>query len=161
MKRISNIGGLLKRLYRMYNSQLLQVLESRGFTDLRPSFLEVLLVICENEGPSIKEIGAGCGLKKQTMTSHLNELEKRGYIFRQVNASDKREQKIYLTEYGEKFKLNLFECLANIENEYCILVGDVELDRIEYVLENYHTKLTTNQIQRKASEAFQNLTLDF
>lgn len=140
---------------------MLSVLESRGFTDLRPSFLEVLLYICENEGPSIKDIGSGCGLKKQTMTSHLNELEKRGYIFRQVNASDKREQRIFLTEYGEKFKLNLFECLSNIEQSYSFLVGEVEMDRIEHVLENFHQRLTTNQIQRKASEAFQNLTLDF
>ena len=73
MKKISQIGSLLKRIYRVYSSELLTSLQQRGFTDLRPSFLEVLLFICENDGPSIKQIGSGCGLKKQTMTSHLNE----------------------------------------------------------------------------------------
>lgn len=141
MKKVSHIGSLLKRIYRVYSSELLGALQNRGFTDLRPSFLEVLLFICENEGPSIKEIGNGCGLKKQTMTSHLNELEKRGYIFRKANHQDKREQRIHLTEYGEKFKFNLFECIGIIESNYTTLIGELELDRVEHLLSNFHKKL--------------------
>ena len=75
MKKVSSIGSLVKKIYRTYSAELLISLQSRGFTDLRPSFLEVLLFICEHDGPSIKEIGAGCGLKKQTMTSHLMNLK--------------------------------------------------------------------------------------
>jgi DNA-binding MarR family transcriptional regulator len=141
MKKISSIGSLLKRIYRVYSAELLSSLQGRGFTDLRPSFLEVLLFICENNGPSIKEIGAGCGLKKQTMTSHLNELEKRGYIHRKANIKDKREQNIFLTEYGEKFKFNLYESIGDLEKIYSQIVGEVELDRIELLLKNFHQKL--------------------
>ena len=143
MRKISLIGGLLKRIYRSYSTELLDLLEQRGFTDLRPSFLEVLLYICEVDGPSIKEIGRSCGLKKQTMTSHLNELEKRGYIERRPGLRDKREQHIYLTGYGEKFKLNLFECTDEIEKSYTQIVGDVELDRVEHLLKNFHSKITS------------------
>ena len=141
MKKVSSIGSLLKKIYRTYSSELLIALQVRGFTDLRPSFLEVLLFICEHEGPTIKEIGQGCGLKKQTMTSHLNELEKRGYIERRVNEQDKREQNIFLTEYGLKFKLNLFECINEIEKKYTDLIGDLELNRVELTLKNFHSKL--------------------
>jgi DNA-binding MarR family transcriptional regulator len=141
MKKISQIGSLLKRIYRVYSSELLASLQQRGFTDLRPSFLEVLLFICENEGPSIKQIGLGCGLKKQTMTSHLNELESRGYVERRINPQDKREQNIFLTEYGERFKFNLFDCIDEIESNYSTIVGEVELDRVELLLKNFHTKL--------------------
>ena len=52
------------------------------------------------------------------MTSHLNELERRGYIVRKINDRDKREQNIFLTEYGEKFKLSLFECTDELEKFY-------------------------------------------
>lgn len=142
MKKISHIGSLLKKIYRFYAAELLDSLQRKGFTDLRPSFLEVLLYVCEHEGPSIKQIGRGLDLKKQTMTSHLNELEKRGYIARKVNASDKREQNIYLTEYGEKFKLKLFECTDDLEKNYSQIVGEVELDRVEHLLKNLHSKLT-------------------
>jgi len=142
MKKISSIGTLLKKIYRTYSGELLILLGQRGFTDLRPSFLEVLLFICENEGPSIKAIGIGCGLKKQTMTSHLNELEKRGYIKRKINDQDKREQNIFLTEYGERFKLNLFESLNDVEKNYTELVGDVELDRMNLILKNFFKQIT-------------------
>jgi DNA-binding MarR family transcriptional regulator len=141
MKKVSSIGSLVKKIYRTYSAELLISLQSRGFTDLRPSFLEVLLYICEHEGPSIKEIGSGCGLKKQTMTSHLNEIENRGYVERRLSSQDKREQNIFLTEYGQKFKLNLFECIGDIEKKYTDLVGDLELNRVELILKNFHSKL--------------------
>ncbi len=151
MKKVSSIGSLVKKIYRAYSSELLIQLQDKGFTDLRPSFLEVLLFICEHDGPSIKDIGNGCGLKKQTMTSHLNELEKRGYITRKNNPSDKREQNIFLTEYGLKFKLNLFEAIADIEQKYTDLIGDVELNRVELILKNFHSRL---QIQPTLFENF-------
>ncbi|MBL7665742.1 MAG: MarR family transcriptional regulator [Bacteriovoracaceae bacterium] len=147
MKKISNIGSLLKKIYRMYSLELLSNLQARGFTDLRPSFLEILMYLCENQGPTIKEIGVACGLKKQTMTSHLNELEKRGYIIRKISAVDKREQNVFLTEYGEKFKFNLLEVINDLESNYSEKVGAVELDRVNLMLENLHRELqTTDQI---------------
>ena len=145
MKKVSSIGTLLKKIYRVYSGELLVLLTQRGFTDLRPSFLEVLLFICENDGPSIKAIGQGCGLKKQTMTSHLNELERRGYIKRRVNEQDKREQNIFLTEYGERFKLNLFESLSDVEKIYIEKVGEVEMDRLNLILKNFYTQITEDR----------------
>ena len=141
MKRISHIGSLLKRIYRLYSGELLILLQDKGFTDLRPSFLEVLLAICEKDGPSIKEIGFACGLKKQTMTSHLNELEKRGYITRATNVYDKREQNIFLTEFGQRFKFALNESISELEKSYTMILGDVELDRFEHLLSGVHTKI--------------------
>lgn len=142
MKKVSSIGGLLKKIYRIYSNELLKSLQEKGFTDLRPSFVEVMIFICENNGPSIKEIGIACGLKKQTMTSHLNELFKRGYISRQESDKDKRAQNIYLTEYGERFKLNLFESINELEKKYIDQVGEVELDRVEFSLKNFLEKIT-------------------
>jgi len=137
MKKLSRIGGLLKKLYRNYSMELLEGLGERGFNDLRPSFLEVLLQICESDGPSIKLVGDLCGLKKQTMTSHLNELEKRGYILRKTNQEDRREQNLYLTDYGEKFKLALFETIDFLEKKYVETCGAVELERIEHQLNKF------------------------
>jgi len=134
----------------MYNTSLLESLEIKGFSDLRPSFLEVLLFICENEGASIKSIGHAVGLKKQTMTSHLNELEKRGYTTREHNEEDRRAQKITLTEYGEKFKLKLLESIRELEEEYVELVGEVELERIELQLGNFYEKLNLKSRERNS-----------
>lgn len=129
MKRLARIGILLKKIYRLYSLELLGELQKQGYTDLRPSFLELLSHVCENDGPTIKQIGVACGLKKQTMTSHLNELEKRNYIVRRMNHFDKREQKIYLTEYGEKFKVCLFSVKSELERKYAQMLGEEEMDQ--------------------------------
>ncbi|MBD66442.1 MAG: hypothetical protein CME62_14620 [Halobacteriovoraceae bacterium] len=139
--RVTQIGNLLKKIYRVYSQDLLALLQQQGFLDLRISFLEILMYLCENDAPSIKEVGAACGLKKQTMTSHLNELEKRGYIVRKVSQQDRREQKVYLTQYGEKFKLTLLEVASQLDHEYKKVLGEVELDRIIHTLQNLHTKI--------------------
>lgn len=160
MKRLSKIGGLLKKIYRTYSSSVLLFLQEKGFTDLRPSFLEILLFICETDGPSIKEIGSACGLKKQTMTSHLNELQKRGYIIRKINEQDKREQNVYLTEFGERFKISLLESLEKVEEEFIRVIGDTELDRVNNTLENMFNKLSPRE-EGLVDKAQLNLSLDF
>jgi DNA-binding MarR family transcriptional regulator len=150
MKRIANIGSLLKKIYRAYSVELIKELQSQGFNDLRPSFLEILMFLSENDGPSIKLIGKACGLKKQTMTSHLNELEKRGYIKRIHSAQDKRELLVNLTDYGEKFKLNLLQVTNDLEHDYTQKLGAVELDRVELMLDNLHRELLSNQKKRQS-----------
>lgn len=141
MKRISQIGALLKKTYRIYSTDLINKLQSKGFIDLRPSFLEILSFVSETDSPSIKEIGHACGLKKQTMTSHLNELEKRGYILRKAGIKDKREQIVIFTDYGEKFKVALLNAIEELEDIYLLPLGDVEMDRVVHTLKNLHLKI--------------------
>lgn len=148
MQRIAKIGSLLKKIYRNYSNDLLNSLQQKGFIDLRPSFLEILTNICEMEAASIKEIGHACGLKKQTMTSHLNELERRGYIVRKKGEADKREQRVMLTEYGEKFKINLLEVIADLEAEYLKSIGELELDRAVLMLEKLHERMKVGEDQQ-------------
>lgn len=145
MRRIAHIGSLVKQIYRLYSVELIHELQGRGFTDLRASFLEILMFLSEHDSPSIKLIGKACGLKKQTMTSHLNELERRGYVKRHNSDADKREQLVKLTDYGEKFKINLLQVINDIELHYSRKLGEVELDRVELMLENLHKELISSQ----------------
>ncbi|MEE2670998.1 MAG: MarR family winged helix-turn-helix transcriptional regulator [Bdellovibrionota bacterium] len=145
MQKLSQIGSLLKKIYRQYSSDVLDDLQSQGFLDLRPSFLEILMYLSDHSGSSIKVIGESCGLKKQTMTSHLNELEKRGYVIRKTNEKDRREQVVILTDYGEKFRYALQKVVEKQEARYLERVGEVELDRVLHTLENLHTKMSVKE----------------
>jgi DNA-binding MarR family transcriptional regulator len=143
--RITDIGNLLKKIYRNYSVELIYNLEQKGYMDLRPSFLEILYFVIENpEGPSIKAIGGFCGLKKQTMTGHLNELIKRGYLEKRIGKLDKREQKIYLTEYGIKFQFHYKEVIKQLELDFIKDVGEVELDRVLDTLNSFYNKINQN-----------------
>ena len=143
MNKLSKIGSLSKKIYRLYSNDLIIKLQSQGFLDLRPSFLEILMYICENQSPSIKEIGNACGLKKQTMTSHLNELEKRGYVERKTSEKDRREFSVFLTEFGEKFKMSLLTASSELESDYLRNMSELELDRIEGMLDQLYLKIQT------------------
>ena len=41
----------------------------------------------------------------------------------------------------EKFKLNLFQSIEELEQSYSSVIGEVELLRVEHLLENFHNKL--------------------
>lgn len=145
MQRLSLIGSLLKKTYRKYSNQILDELQSQGFLDLRPSFLEILMYLSEHSASSIKVIGEACGLKKQTMTSHLNELEKRGYIQRKTSERDRREQLVVLTDYGEKFRFALQRVVEKQEASYLEKLGEVEMERLLHVLENFQNKINSEE----------------
>ena len=76
-------------------------------------------------------------------------MEKRGYVTRAHSEHDKREQLVFLTDYGEKFKLNLLQVTNDLERQYTSKLGEVELDRVELMLDNLYKELLENQ--RKGS----------
>jgi DNA-binding MarR family transcriptional regulator len=141
MHLASEIGTMLKQLYRIYSSFVLEKLEARGFADLRPSFLEILVAVSELDGPTLTQVGKTCFLKKQTMTSHINELVKRGYLKKEDSPKDKREQNIYFTELGEKFRLNLQEVMEETEIFMTQKVGSVEIKRVRDTLDYFFQKI--------------------
>jgi len=149
MQKIAEIGNLLKKTYRSYSNDLIILLQERGYLDLRASFLEILIYVSENESSSIKAIGEACGLKKQTMTSHLNELEGRGYIYRKPSEKDRRELQVNLTEYGQKFKLTLLDVTSILENKYVESIGEVEMERVASVLQNFFENTRDKTAQTK------------
>lgn len=140
MNLISEIGSLTKQINRFYSQQLILELEKRGYSDLRPSFLEILIFLCESDSNSIKEIGDATNLKKQTMTSHLNELEERGYIIRTTNDLDRREQRVKLSHEGEKFKIAMVEVMDIVQKRYLQNVGQIEMEKLIKNLESFHKK---------------------
>ena len=141
LNEISSIGPLLKKIYRHYSHELHLQLEAKGYKDLTPGIVEVLIFIVENEGVSIKYIGTSLGLKKQTMTSHINELIIRGYVQKKTSTEDRRAQNIYLSELGIRFKHCLHEIVLNVEDGYQQILGSIELKRFNLILEKIFQKI--------------------
>ena len=123
------IGNLLKKIYRAYSLDILKNLESLGHDALTFSYLEVISYICEHEGVSLKLIGKSLGLKKQTITNHISELEKRGYLSRKSSLKDRRSQLIYLTEHGLALRGHLLQSIKLVESDYKNIIGSIELEK--------------------------------
>lgn len=147
MNHLTLLSSYLKKIHRKFTFDVIDRMEAKGFLDLRPSFIEILLVVMSSSnelGPTIKEIGEACGLKKQTMTTHINELVKRGYILKTKNPSDKREQNITLTNYGLKFQLSVNQVVGILEDQYSENIGIIEIQKLEKSLENFYLKIKSN-----------------
>ena len=141
MGEFIGIGNTLKKIYRAYSRDIMLKLQTLGHEELTYSYLEVLSFICENEGSSLKLIGKSLGLKKQTITNHISELEKRGYLLRRPCLQDRRSQLIYLTEYGLSLKNQLNQSIHATENDYENIIGDIELEKLKEGLSTLHSRL--------------------
>lgn len=65
-----------------------------------------ILINIHKEGTSVSQIANATGVKTTSLSRVLNNLESLGFIYREVNASDKRSVKVHLTPLGvEKRKI--------------------------------------------------------
>lgn len=76
-----------------------------------PQYL-VLLVLWEEEGLSVKEIGARLFLDSGTLTPLLKRLEASGRVRRLRDRTDERQVSIFLTEKGRALR-EAMECLPD------------------------------------------------
>jgi DNA-binding MarR family transcriptional regulator len=73
-----------------------------------PQYL-VMLVLWEQSGILVKELGARLHLDSGTLTPLLKRLEKAGFVRRQRNPRDERGVLVSLTKQGEHLKTKALE----------------------------------------------------
>ncbi|MDJ0389901.1 MarR family transcriptional regulator [Roseomonas sp. E05] len=87
------------------------LLEPLGLT--YPQYL-VLLILWEQEGRTVKEIGARLHLDSGTLTPLLKRMEANGLLRRQRDAEDERQVRISLTEKGASLRCQAASIRANL-----------------------------------------------
>lgn len=125
-----NSNALLARVLRIVGESRRQkhlIGEKYGYEGERGSG-RILHVLTQGDTISQKELAAKLDIRPQSLTTALIKLEDEGFIRRERNESDKREQYILLTEEGKKIEKvlhaqfseaaeNLFSCLNEQEAE--------------------------------------------
>jgi len=77
----------------------------------------LLINIDENEGTTVSKAASLLGLKSTSLSRMLNQLEKTGLIYRELNPGDKRSVKIYLTPLGKE-KRHMARAVVKQFNNY-------------------------------------------
>jgi len=80
---------------RMYNNYA-------GQFDMTMAIGYVLLNIDTERGTPATKIGPSIGMEPRSLTRMLKTLEEKGWIYREIDADDKRFVRVYLTEEGRK-----------------------------------------------------------
>ena len=98
MSQENTIDYFLKTSWQTVANKYNVIASQFGFTQAAG----YILINIHKEGTSVSHIANSTGVKTTSLSRVLNNLESLGFIYREVNASDKRSVKVYLTDLGKE-----------------------------------------------------------
>ena len=108
------ISFLSNTFPKIYSSLYLNYLKQySGLYDVNKTQLRAL-VFMKNYGEiSMTELCAKLNIEKGSLTSLIDNLSKKGYVYREKNLKDRRKYMIVITEEGKKIAADFTEKLSN------------------------------------------------
>ena len=94
-----------------------------------------------------KDISAGFGLLKSTVSTVIRDLKQRGYVKLDFSDGDKRERLVSLTENGKQYCDELIEPVLSMERNIYKIFGKERLETAQELMELYNT-LFKNELER-------------
>jgi DNA-binding MarR family transcriptional regulator len=96
-----SLGFWIYRTYSQANNLLRRTFQAKGY-DLTPEQWGVLRRLRQQEGMNQSQLGESMFKDRHNITRLLNLLEKRGFIERRADETDKRIYRVFLTEAGRE-----------------------------------------------------------
>ena len=121
------------------NQEIFSSGEYKDFLSLCNNDISILALLKDYPGETAKQISVRLNLPKTTVVTAVSRLVKRGYIKRELNSQDGREQLLLLTDLGEKvnqeheqYEKYFMESLMNLfqEEDYETLADIFERSRV-------------------------------
>ncbi len=134
------IGMVAARLHRATQVDCIARLNRAGYTDLRMRHL-ALLEGLPREGARVTTLASQTGMTKQAMGELIDEIEANGYIERQNDPADRREQLIVFTGKGQRAYEEAFAVLGEMERDYAATVGGSRYSETRSALEELVSSL--------------------
>ena len=138
-----SIGYLLRDTYRAFSKVLQSRISAHGVTIGQWYFLRVLW---EEDGLTQRELSQRVGMMEPTTVTALNGMEKRGYVKRVRNATDRRKVNIFLTEKGRALRSRLLPHAADVNRIAAKNVTMQDIERIRTVLNSMKENLDRESI---------------
>lgn len=146
MKGESKAGFLISGIHRSSNRIFNQLLRNYGI-EINSAQGRILFVLWEQDGISISELSVKTDLKKSTLTSMLDRLEKQGFIRREASASDRRSILIRRTEKDRELQAK-YDSVSREMIDICYKgFSREEFDLFEALLERMKSNLEAEELQ--------------
>ena len=110
-----NLGYLLARALARWNERLYAGFCAVGHPEIRPAYGAILVPLFEEDGLRMNELARRAGSSKQTMTTMVRELERRGLVARRPDPEDARAARVHLTPAAKRFRPKAEAVLASLE----------------------------------------------
>jgi DNA-binding MarR family transcriptional regulator len=82
---------------------------------VRPAWGSVLLPLYEDDGLRMGELARRARLAKQTLTTLIRQMERAGFVEREVDPDDARAWRIRLTGRGREFRATADEVVRDLD----------------------------------------------
>lgn len=127
----NTIGFLSKTFPKIYSSLYLEYLKKySALYNVNKTQLRALVFIKNHGSISMTELCAKLNIEKGSLTSMIDDLTKKGYVYREKDLADRRKYIIMITEEGDKLAVDFTNKLSE-ELEKKLLKLD-ESDRLKY-----------------------------
>ena len=136
----NNLSRLLREFSRDFERRIWRALEARGYPDIRPSHSAVFANLGLG-AVRVTELAERAQVTQQAMGKMLKELERMGYVARDVDSVDKRAREIRLTERGIQLAADSLEVVEETREYYAGKIGTRELEELESLLREAVRKL--------------------
>ena len=92
---------------------------SSALADLKLTAAEVnaLANLAELGALNVRELSAETGTRATTLTGVLDRLESRGYLTRELDATDRRSFRLPLTEAGQEIAERILAAVSDLERD--------------------------------------------
>jgi DNA-binding MarR family transcriptional regulator len=109
--------SLLRRTNHLMVNEITERIEASGFPDSPPSFHPIFENL-DPEGTRLTVLAARAGLTHQSVGEVVTELERRGYVERIPDPTDKRARLVSLTDRGRDLVRVAVRHITDIEREW-------------------------------------------
>ena len=129
-RRSVSLSRLLLELGRDYERRVMELLHKRGHPLVRPSHATVFANLSEG-AVRVTELAERAHVTQQAMGKMLKEMERIGYIVRDVDGSDRRAKKIRPTRRGLDLMQDSVVAAEEVRRFYADQVGEEALRDLE------------------------------
>ena len=141
------ISFLSNTFPKIYSSLYLNYLKQySGLYDVNKTQLRAL-VFMKNYGEiSMTELCAKLNIEKGSLTSMIDDLSKKGYVYREKNLKDRRKYMIVITEEGKQIAADFTEKLSNDLEEKFFKLNTEDREKYLDAIETLETLLNKSEL---------------
>lgn len=136
----NNLPRLLREFSRDFERRIWEGMVKRGYPDIRPSHSAVFANLGMG-AVRVTELAERARVTQQAMGKMLKELERTGYVARDIDGGDKRAKEIRLTGRGVALAADSLAVVDEVRAYYALKIGAEPLDLLEANLRDAVKKL--------------------
>lgn len=144
----NTIGFLSKTFPKIYSSLYLEYLKKySALYNVNKTQLRALVFIKNHGSISMTELCAKLNIEKGSLTSMIDDLTKKGYVYREKDLADRRKYIIMITEEGDKLAVDFTNKLSEELEKKLFKLDESDRSKYQQALETLQYILSKEELR--------------